>query len=142
MTFTEFLQSSIAYHLWSMSEKIDDIHGMLQSLTANEATMAQTVQTTAQDILDKIAEVKDRTDAENALLDEIRQMLVDAQAAGDPAKMQQAIDMLDEIRQGAVDAITRNTPDAGTSGGTSAVTTGDTDTATDTSGTGAGTATP
>jgi hypothetical protein len=121
MTFEEFLQKSPLATLWSMSERLDEIYNMLQTLTANEETMAQTAQKTAQDILDKVAEVKDRTDAENALLDELHSMLKDAQTAGDPALMQQAIDKLDEIRQGAADAIVRNTPDAGSS--TGAVTT-------------------
>jgi hypothetical protein len=67
---------------------------------------------TAQDVLDKVAALKDRADAENALLDEVHQMLLDAQAAAPTAQLQQAIDQLDAIRQGAVDAITRNTPDA------------------------------
>lgn len=92
----------------SMAGRFDNIDAKLDQLTIGEHNMAAT----AQSILDKVAEVKDRADAETALLDQIHQMLVDAQAAGDPVLMQQAIDQLDAIRQGAVDAITRNTPDA------------------------------
>jgi uncharacterized phage infection (PIP) family protein YhgE len=92
----------------SVAGRLDAIDAKLNQLTSGQQAMAAT----AQDVLDKVAALKDRADAENALLDEVHQMLLDAQAAAPTAQLQQAIDQLDAIRQGAVDAITRNTPDA------------------------------
>lgn len=111
VSITLHLHGSGKYEI-SIRLEDDSMAGQIDGLKAMLTIGFQTMAATAQDILNKVAEVKDRTDAENVLLDEVHQMLVDAKAAGDPVLMQQAIDQLDAIRQGAVDAITRNTPDA------------------------------
>ena len=46
------------------------------------------------------------------LLEQISQMLKDAQASNDPAAMQAVVDMLDRSKQRMADAILKNTPAA------------------------------
>lgn len=112
MNYDEWRKYNIRDLLWIMDSRITRIERstlgnttMILQLLGKENAMTVTAQT----ILDKVAEVKDRTDAESVLLDEVHQMMVDARAQNDPALMDQAIAQLDAIRQGAVDAITRNT---------------------------------
>jgi hypothetical protein len=107
MTFEEALALSMPKLLWTILQGVERNDEVLQQVIERlDASMI-----TAQDVLDKVTAVKDRTDAETALLDEIHAMLVEAQKTGDQTLLGQAIDQLEQIKQGAAEAIVRNTAD-------------------------------
>src|SRR5689334_10262288 len=89
----------------SLAQKVDEIHDMLFVLSQKENIMAAT----AQNILDKVAEVKTVEDSVYTLLDLVHGQLVELKANNDPAKLDEALAMLETVRQGGADAVLRNT---------------------------------
>lgn len=102
--FTVFCEIAVA--LASIDRRIGKIETMLKALIQTEDMEMAT-----------LADLKAKVEAEHTveqsavtLLQQIAQMLKDAQAANDPAKIQEIVDMLDANTAELSAAVTANTP--------------------------------
>lgn len=108
MSYNDSLKQSIRWLLWSIHHRLDNIETMLQTIKRQEQREMAT-----------LADIKSRVEAEEtvnqsaiALLQNISQMLKDAQASQDPAALQEIVDMLDANTTELSNAVTANTPAA------------------------------
>lgn len=88
-------------------------------LSQMEYSITNAIKQLEENTMATLADIKAKVEADHevdmsaiTLLQQLSQMLKDAQASGDPAAMQEIIDLLDNNQRELADAVTANTPAA------------------------------
>lgn len=96
----------------SVHHRLDRIESLLKHLASQLSKLESNMAVSFADLKAKVEAEHTVELSAIALLQQISQMLKDAQASGDPAAIQEVMDMLDANTKELSDAVTANTPAA------------------------------